>query len=69
MMLVANVLLKTHKLIHTGDKPNDCDKCFTQSSLLKTHKLIHTGDEPNKCQVCVKCFSQSDLGPKNIEKY
>ena len=40
--------LKTHKRIHSGEKPFKCsvrDKSFTKSENLKTHLRIHTGQK------------------------
>ena len=41
--------LKTHKIMHSGDKPFACDQCEysnTRRHHLKTHKLTHSGKKP-----------------------
>ena len=48
-------------MIHTGEKPHECDVCqkrLSSRSALKTHKMIHTGEKPYECDVCQKRFSQ-----------
>lgn len=53
--------LKTHSLVHSGERPYKCERCnrtFTQLSHLRRHKLLHTGEKPFSCDVCNASFRQ-----------
>ena len=53
--------LKTHMLIHMGQKPyvcSFCEKQFIELTNLKQHMFVHTGEKPFSCDVCGKEFTQ-----------
>jgi len=59
------ISLKTHQIVHTGDRPYTCVECnqtFTYRSILKRHILTHVELKALPCVICCKEFrGKADL--------
>ena len=59
--LSASFCLWRHEMIHSGNKPYDCEHCpktFVEKQHLTYHVRIHTGEKPYSCRTCRKAFTQ-----------
>ena len=61
----ASSSLKSHTMIHSGEKPfssKQCNYSFTRSSHFKTHMLIHSGEKLYSCSHCsLSCTTAGNL--------
>ena len=63
--IINAALLKTHMLVHSGEKPYVCARCnfsCTTTGHLKTHMLTHSGEKPFSCkQWTFSCATNGNL--------
>ena len=59
--LAGNTSMKSHRLLHTGERPFVCSVCqraFTRYQHLQDHSAHHTGSRPHVCDQCGATFSR-----------
>lgn len=63
---------KSHKAVHTNDRPFECDICkikFKYTRSLKRHKETHvTAKKQQSCNACGKNLSRLDALRKHMKK-
>ncbi|QPG77295.1 hypothetical protein FOA43_004703 [Brettanomyces nanus] len=55
--------LKSHRLIHTDQKPYACSLCskrFRRLHDMKRHEKLHSNEKPYACEKCGKQFARAD---------